>query len=362
LPPDVLIKASGGWYNIGQIEVRDLTTSGKAVFFEMEEWGIDYLKRRDLIDRVDMFREPLHERSIALAPDAEIISVFIYSEVTREVIDAMPNLRMIATRSTGYDHIDMNACAERGIIVSNVPRYGENTVAEHAFGLILALSRKIYQAVLKTSRMDFSTTGLRGFDLKGKTLGVVGAGAIGMHVIRIGKGFGMDVLAYDTKEQQLLAEVLGYRYVSLEELLSKSDVISLHVPLLPSTYHLINDDTIKFIKRGAILINTARGAIIDTGALVTALNEGIIAGVGLDVLEGEETIKEEAQLLAETIPVEKLRTMVQNYALLHRDNVIITPHIGFYSIEAEERIMDTTVSNIRAFREGNPENVVNLIS
>jgi D-lactate dehydrogenase len=210
--------------------------------------------------------------------------------------------------------------------------------------------------------MDFSTTGLRGFDLKGKTLGVVGAGAIGMHVIRIGKGFGMDVLAYDTKEQQLLAEVLGYRYVSLEELLSKSDVISLHVPLLPSTYHLINDDTIKFIKRGAILINTARGAIIDTGALVTALNEGIIAGVGLDVLEGEETIKEEAQLLAETIPVEKLRTMVQNYALLHRDNVIITPHIGFYSIEAEERIMDTTVSNIRAFREGNPENVVNLIS
>jgi D-lactate dehydrogenase len=335
-----------------------LTTTGKAVFFEMEEWGIDYLKRKELIDRVEMFREPLYEQSTALAPDAEIISVFIYSEVTREVIEAMPNLRMIATRSTGYDHIDLKACAERGIIVSNVPRYGENTVAEHAFGLILALSRKIYHAVLRTSRMDFSTAGLRGFDLKGKTLGVVGAGAIGMHVIRIGKGFGMEVLAYDAHEQQLLAEVLGYRYVTLEELLSKSDVISLHVPLLPSTHHLINDDTIKLIKRGAILINTARGAIVDTGALVTALNEGILAGAGLDVLEGEEAIKEEAQLLTETIPVEKLRTIIQNYALMHRDNVIITPHIGFYSIEAEERIMDTTVNNIRAFRAGNPENVV----
>ncbi len=207
--------------------------------------------------------------------------------------------------------------------------------------------------------MDFSTEGLRGFDLKGKTLGVVGAGAIGMHVIRIGKGFGMDVLAFDARPQQLLAEVLGYRYVSLNELLSTSDVISLHVPLIPETHHLINHETIKQIKHGAILINTARGAIVETSALVSALNSGIIAGAGLDVLEGEETIKEEAQLLAESIPVEKLRTMVQNYALLHRDNVIITPHIGFYSIEAEERIMETTVDNIRKFRESHPINVVN---
>lgn len=325
----------------------------------MEEWGIDYLKRQELIERVDVFREPLHVKSAAMAGDAEIISVFIYSNITREVLDAMPNLKLIATRSTGFDHIDMEACRERGILVANVPRYGENTVAEHAFGLILALSRKIYQAVLRTSRMDFSTEGLRGFDLYGKTLGVVGAGAIGMHVIRIGKGFGMNVLAYDTKEQQLLAEVLGYHYVSFEELLSKSDVITLHVPLIPATQHMINHDTIKLIKPGAILINTARGSIVDTSALVTALNEGIIYGAGLDVLEGEEEIKEEAQLIAETLPVEKLRTMVQNYALLHRDNVIITQHIGFYSLEAEARIMQTTINNIRSFRAGTPQNVVN---
>ena len=328
------------------------------VFFEMEEWGSDFLRSRNLTEQIESFKEPLHARSAAMSPNAEIVSVFIYSEVTKEVIAAMPNLKMVATRSTGYDHIDVATCTERGIIVSNVPRYGENTVAEHAFGLILALSRKIYHAVLHTTRLDFGTTGLRGFDLKGKTLGVIGAGAIGMHVIRIGKGFGMNVLAYDTNQQQLLAEVLGYRYVTLEELLSQSDVISLHVPLIPETHHLINHDTIRLIKPGAILINTARGAIVDTSALVIALNEWIISGAGLDVLEGEETIKEEAQLLAESLPVEKLRTMVQNYALLHRDNVIITPHIGFYSVEAEERIMETTIDNIRLFQSGTPQNVV----
>lgn len=338
-----------------------MSEPGKAAFFEIEDWGVEYLERRGLVEQVDVFREPLHVRSAAMAPDAEIVSVFIYSGVTREVLDALPRLRFIATRSTGFDHIDVAACAERGILVSNVPRYGENTVAEHAFGLILALSRKIYHAVLHTTRLDFSTTGLRGFDLKGKTLGVVGAGAIGMHVIRIAKGFGMDVLAYDTNEQRLLAEVLGYRYVPLGELLSRSDVVSLHVPLVPSTHHLINHDTIRLMKRGSILINTARGAIVDTSALVVALNEGIIAGAGLDVLEGEEAIKEEAQLLAESLPVEKLRTMVQNYALLHRENVIITPHIGFFSVEAEERIMDTTLENIRAFQAGSTQNVVNPV-
>ncbi|HOK54028.1 MAG TPA: hydroxyacid dehydrogenase [Armatimonadota bacterium] len=335
---------------------------GKTVFFEMEDWGIELLKTRGLADQVDIYREPLHVKSAVLSPDAEAVSVFIYSEVTRDVIDALPNLRLVTTRSTGYDHIDIEACNERGILVCNVPRYGENTVAEHAFGLILALSRKIYHAVLRTSRMDFSTDGLRGFDLKDKTLGVIGAGAIGMHVIRIGKGFGMNVLAYDSNQQSLLAEVLGYKYVSLEELLANSDVISIHVPLSPATQHLINHETIKLIKRGAILINTARGSVVQTSALVQALNEGIIVGAGLDVLEGEETIKEEAQLLGESVPVEKLRTVIQNYALLHRDNVIITPHIGFYSIEAEERIMDTTVENIRAFRAGMPQNVVNKIA
>jgi D-lactate dehydrogenase len=331
----------------------------KISFFEMEEWHRNYLVEHapphwDL----QVFTESLRPATAALARDAVVVSTFIYSEVNSDLIDQVTCLGLVATRSTGYDHIDVEACRKRSILTSNVPRYGENTVAEHAFGLILSLSRKIYQAYQRTTKLDFSLTGLRGFDLKGKTIGIVGAGAIGLHVIRIAKGFGMDVLAYDAHEQPLLAEVLGFRYTSLPELLSNSDVISLHVPLIPATHYLINEETIRLIKRGAILINTARGAIVETGAIVTALNEGILAGAGLDVLEGEESIKEEAQLLGQTLSVEKLRAIVQSYALLHRDNVIITPHLGFYSVEAEERILDTTIENIEGFLQGEPRNVV----
>ena len=330
----------------------------KISFFEMEEWHRQYLLDHAPANwDLQVFAETLRPATASLAENAKVVSVFIYSEVSAALIDQLSCLGLVATRSTGYDHIDVEACRGRNILTANVPRYGENTVAEHAFGLILSLSRKIYQAYQRTSRLDFSLHSLRGFDLKGKTMGVVGAGAIGLHVIRIAKGFGMEALAYDTKEQPLLAEVLGFRYTSLPDLLSNSNVISLHVPLLPETHHLINEETIRLIKPGAILINTARGSIVDTGAVVTALNEGILAGAGLDVLEGEESIKEEAQLLGQTLSVEKLRAIVQSYALLHRDNVIITPHIGFYSVEAEERILDTTIENIQAFLQGHPQNV-----
>ena len=336
-----------------------MTKCTKIAFFEMEEWHTEYLRERCPPDwDLQIFGETLRPATASLAEQAMVVSTFIYSEVTEDLMGKLSCLRLVCTRSTGYDHIDIAACRKRDILTSNVPRYGENTVAEHAFGLILSLSRKIYQAYQRTIRLDFSLQGLRGFDLKGKTIGVVGAGAIGLHVIRIAKGFGMEVLACDARQQPLLAEVLGFRYVSLEDLLSNSDVISLHVPLIPETVHLINNDTIRLIKKGAILINTARGGVVDTGAIVTALNEGILAGAGLDVLEGEESIKEEAQLLGKELPVEKLRAIVQSYALLHRENVIITPHIGFYSVEAEERILDTTIENIQGFLSGAPRNLV----
>jgi D-lactate dehydrogenase len=331
----------------------------KIVFFETEDWAKDYLSKQGLDGgNVKFYSDPLNEDTAKLAEDADVVSFFIYSRVDKTILDKLPNVKLVTTRSTGYDHIDTSACRERGVVACNVPRYGENTVAEHAFGLILSLSRNIYHAYFHTSRLDFHLTGLRGFDLKDKTIGVVGAGAIGLHVIRIAKGFGMKVLAFDTRPQPLISEVLGFEYVPLNELLQKSDIISLHTPLNEHTHHLINEESIKLIKRGAILINTARGGVVDTGALVKALNEGIIAGAGLDVLEGEETIKEEAQLLSQDTPVEKLRALVHSYALLHRDNVIITPHMAFYSVEAEERILDTTVENIQGFLEGKPVNVV----
>ncbi len=329
------------------------------VFFEMEDWEEQFIRDSELQQhRPKIYRDRLTQDTVKLASDAEVVSVFIYSTVNKAVLDEMPNLRMVATRSTGFDHIDLAECEKRGITVANVPYYGENTVAEHAFGLILSLSRKIYKAYTRTTRLDFSLEGLRGFDLKGKTIGIVGAGRIGLHVVRIAKGFGMDVLVYDVRHEQLLAEVLGFSYVGFDELLQRSDVISLHAPLNKATHHMINSENIHLIKRGAILVNTARGGLVETEALITALNQGILSGAGLDVFEGEETIKEDTALLARRLPGEELRDILLSYALLHRDNVVITPHIGFYSDEALRRIEETTVENIQGFIAGRKQNVV----
>ncbi|PIQ84242.1 MAG: hydroxyacid dehydrogenase [Candidatus Omnitrophica bacterium CG11_big_fil_rev_8_21_14_0_20_63_9] len=332
----------------------------KAVFFETAPWERRFLKRVLAPHRlsVTFVPDPLTDDTLRQAASAEILSVFIYSHLTARLLRRLPRLRFIATRSTGFDHIDLAACRTRQIMVSNVPSYGENTVAEHTFALILALSRNIHKAYVKTIKGDFSLTGLQGFDLKGKTLGVVGAGHIGLHVIKMAKGFGMDVLVYDVQKSPFLSEVLDFRYVPLDTLLSSSDIVSLHVPYLPSTHHLMNRERFKRMKRGALFINTARGGLVDTGALVWALDEGIVSGAGLDVLEGEELVKEERQLLSTDFPKEKLATALRNHILLHRENVVITPHIAFDSKEALQRILETTVANIVGFLGGSPVNAV----
>jgi D-lactate dehydrogenase len=254
------------------------------VVFEAEA-GQD-IRLRDALPGVDC-------RFVEQVGEASVVSVFIRSKVSRTVIESMANVRLIATRSTGYDHIDLAACREQGITVSNVPTYGENTVAEHAFSLILALSRRLGVVTRRISHGDFSLRGLMGSDLRSKTLGVVGAGNIGLHVIRIGRAFGMEVLAYDAHPHLLLAEVLGFRYASLDELLTTSDVITLHVPYRPETHHLIDRARLIMMKPGVLLINTARGALVDTAALLEALDSGRLGGAGLDVIEGEELLMEE---------------------------------------------------------------------
>lgn len=290
--------------------------------------------------------------------DAEILSVFIYSDLDAALLGKLPRLRMIATRSTGYDHIDVSFCREKGIMVCNVPTYGANTVAEHAFALILSLSRKIYPARERTIRGDFSFQGLQGFDLMGKTLGVIGTGRIGRHVIRIAKGFQMQVLAYDPRPDPSLAELLGFQYTDLNELLSRADVITLHCPLTPETRHVIGKSEFQKMKRGALFINTARGGLVDTEALLRALEEGIVGGAGLDVLEEEEAVREERELLSKRFDEDKLRSVVRNHILLKRDDVIITPHIAFNSREAVERILKTTVENIQSYLNHTPQNRV----
>jgi D-lactate dehydrogenase len=287
----------------------------------------------------------------------EILIPFIHERIGHVEIEKMPKLKLIATRSTGYDHIDL-AAAQRGIAVSNVPGYGETAVAEQTFALMLTLSRKMHLAYTRTQQGDYSIEGLRGFDLYGKTLGVVGAGAIGLHVIRIAKGFGMNVVAYDVNQNRLLAEVLGFRYVKLDELFAIADIITLHAPALPSTRHMINRETLSTMKRGVLLINTARGSLIDTQALIWALDTGILVGAGLDALEGEEFLQHEEELLNIPDTEDKLNILAHNRLLQRRDNVVITPHIAFNTEEALRRILDTTIENVQAFLQGHPSNLV----
>jgi D-lactate dehydrogenase len=331
----------------------------KVVLLELQPWEEKYLRGRvDGAHEIVALPGVLEDKQLARMADAEIVSPFIYSKLTAERLAKLPKLKMVATRSTGFDHIDMAECARRGITVCNVPFYGENTVAEHTFALILALSRKVHEAFVRVRAGNFSLEGLRGFDLKDKTIGVVGAGRIGLHVIRIARGFGMKVLAFDVKRDNFWAEVLGFEYAELDDLLGRSDIITLHAPYNRHTHHLINRDNIHKFKRGAILINTARGGLVNTDALLKGLDDGILAGAGLDVLEGEEAIYEESALLGDATNPEKLRTAIQNHVILKKPNVVFTPHNAFNSQEALERILDTTAENIAAFAAGAAKNVV----
>jgi D-lactate dehydrogenase len=331
----------------------------KRAFFEVSAADEQYLWQH--IDRDNTFStgDVCDPARIPHAAQCEILSVFINSHLSERILSGLPNLKLIATRSTGYDHIDLGYCRARGIAVSNVPVYGDNTVAEHTFALILALSRKVIQSHNRARSGDFSPAGLQGFDLRGKTLGVVGTGHIGVHVIRIARGFMMKVIALDSRPDKRLADALDFDYVdSLDDILTASDIVTLHAPLLPSTQHMINRENIGRLKKGALLINTARGGLVDTDSLLAALDSGRCGGAGLDVFENEALIKEEKQLLSSEYDIEELRTAVKNLVLLRRDNVVVTPHIAFNSAEALERILLTTVQNIQGFEAGKPANVV----
>jgi D-lactate dehydrogenase len=230
-------------------------------------------------------------------------------------------------------------------------------VAEHTFALILALSRRLVQADRRGRRGELDVTGLQGFDLHGKTLGVVGAGRIGLHVIRMARGFGMEVLAADPAPNQLLAEVIGFAYAELPELLERADVVSLHAPAVPATNHLIDAAALARMRPGAVLVNTARGSLVDTAALVAALDAGRLGGAGLDVFEGERDVREEHELLGAD-RIEDLRTAFGRRLLAEHENVILTPHTGFNSHEAVQRLADTTADSIAAWTAGRPVNVV----
>jgi D-lactate dehydrogenase len=302
---------------------------------------------------------PLRADNVRQYATAEIVSTFIYSKLDRDVLEHLPKLRLIATRSTGFDHIDMAWCAEHGIKVANVPTYGENTVAEHVFALLLTISHRLREAMERARSGRFSPQGLEGFDLQGKTIGVIGAGNIGRHVIRIARGFGMEVIAFDIKPDEAMAANTGVRYASMDELLAASDVITLHVPALPQTEHLLDDAAFARMKPGAVVINTSRGSVIDSRALIEALRSGKIAAAGLDVLADEPLIREEAELISSIYEnLHDIRELVADHILLTMPNVVVTPHSAFNTREAIQRITTTTVANVIAFLERRPINLV----
>ncbi len=327
--------------------------------FEVEDWEREAFESLYNGHEVFFDHKALTPEHMPENTEVEVISTFIYSKATAEILERFPNLRLVTTRSTGYDHIDRLHCKERGILLCNVPSYGSNTVAEHAFALLLNISHKIEEAVDRTRKGDFSSRGLQGFDLFGKTVGVVGTGLIGQCFIRIARGFGMHVLAYDVYPKKDASAALGFRYVDLDTLYRESDIISFHVPATSNTRHMVNEETLHKMKRGVILINTARGDLMDMPALVRALAEKHVAAAGLDVLADEPAMREEAELLRRHYnDTHDLENLLADHVLLRLRNVIVTPHSAFNTHEAVRSILDTTVANIRAFADGDPQNVV----
>jgi len=282
------------------------------------------------------------DQIVSAAVDADVLCMRDqFSKVTRDVFDRLPNLKLLVTRSAGYEHIDLKEADRRAIPVCNVPDYGAHMIAEHTFGLLLAVARNVVRGHQRyQSEQRFSDQGLGGLELYGKTLGVVGTGRIGKHAIRIGNGFSMRVLAHDVVQSETAAHELNFSYTTLENLLAESDFVTLHVNLNPSTQHLISAERLAQMKPGSVLVNTSRGGVVDTNALIESLRAGHLGGTGLDVLEDERDTYHDFDGL----------------------NVVVTPHLGWYTDGAVNRILQITLGNIAAFMSGEIINQINAIT
>ena len=280
--------------------------------------------------------------------EAEVVSVFISSILDKKNIDKFPNLKMIQTRSTGTDHIDLKYAEKKGIEVKNVFNYGNIAVAEYTAGLLFELAKKITLANLEVrKKKNFSARGIHKietFELAGKKIGIIGTGRIGKHFIEIAKGLGMEILAFDKFKDEKFAKKHKFKYVSFDKLLKESDIISLHLPLLPSTKHLLSKKEFKKMKDGVIILNTARGALMKTQDLYEALKSGKIVGAGLDVLENEDCLGREHHNQKCN---QKIKVL--NKKIIGMKNVIVTPHNAFNAREASERRIGFSINDIKKF-------------
>jgi D-lactate dehydrogenase len=277
---------------------------------------------------------------LTAARDAEVLSIFVNTPITTAILAKLPNLKLLCTRSVGFNHIDLDACRARGIVVCHVPDYGSHVIAEHVFALLLSTLRNIPQANARVQSGEFDYHGLRGMSLKGKTIGIVGTGRIGRGVAAIAHGFGMHILAVDVCRVPAIQETLGVQYVEMHELLAQSDVISLHVPESPDTHHMIDAKAFAAMKNGVVLVNTARGELIDSGALLNALESGNIRYALLDVLEHEHNFTENARLIK-------------------HPRVVATPHIAFYADDSMRNMYVDCFESIMQWTDGKtPDHVV----
>ncbi|MEO0987862.1 MAG: 2-hydroxyacid dehydrogenase [Cyanobacteria bacterium J06639_14] len=288
-----------------------------------------------------VFFEPrLTPKTAALANGFPAICVFINDDLSEGTLRAIAEhgTRVIALRCAGFNNVDLNTAKELGLTVVRVPAYSPYAVAEHAVGLILMLNRKLYRAYNRVRDDNFALNGLLGFDIHGKTVGVIGTGKIGQCFAQIMRGFGCQLLAYDVYQAPACL-AMGVQYVPLLDLLAQSDIVSLHCPLIPATHHMINAESLQSLKRGAMLINTSRGGLIHTRAVIDAIESGIVGYFGTDVYEEEESLFFED--LSDTVILDETFQLLQSFP-----NVVITAHQGFFTREALSNIAATTLANI----------------
>ncbi|HVI46907.1 MAG TPA: 2-hydroxyacid dehydrogenase [Chitinophaga sp.] len=317
------------------------------LFFSTQPYDKEYFNKANEqgAHRFRFLEYPLNEDNTALIKDERAVCVFVNDKVNAAVIRQLKEkgIRLIALRCAGFNNVDLKAAAEAGIRLVRVPAYSPHAVAEHAVALLLALNRKIYKAYNRVRDNNFTLSGLEGFDLYGKTVGVIGTGNIGAVFCRIMRGFGCRVLAHDLYSNEDL-EKAGVEYSSVDSILSSSDIISLHCPLTPDTKHLVNWHTIVKMKPGVTLINTSRGGLIDTKSVVEALKTGHIGGLGIDVYEQEEQLF--FQNFSGTIIQDDVLSRLTTFP-----NVLITAHQGFFTREALTQIAETTLQNINSFEK-----------
>lgn len=350
------------FYQVGYNVFKIRSLFMKIVYFDVENYEENFLKMNN-DNKYMYFLEPKPLNDMTPIKDeykdADIISVFTTSRVNKTVLEQFKNLKLIALRSVGFNHIDIDYCKEHNIAVVNSPNYGNITVAEFALALLLDVCRRLTISYTEYKAGNICPENLIGTELHGKTIGIVGLGAIGSAFAAIAHGLNMKILAYDIVQKEELKQKYDVQYVDFEILLKNSDFISIHAPLTKENYHMFDEDSFKKMKPTAILINTGRGELIDTKALYEALMTKQIAGAGLDVLEKEETISDLDYIIGlNRLDKFTLERTIINSQLFKLPNVIITPHTAYNSIEAIRRILNTTMDNINKFASGNLQNQI----